>query len=62
MLGVRREGVTEAAGKLQKAGVIGYRRGHISVLDRRKLERLACECYEVVRKETARLLPWVAPH
>ena len=62
MLGVRREGVTEAAGKLQKQGVISYRRGHIKVLDRRKLERLSCECYEVVRRETARLLPWVAPH
>ena len=62
MLGVRREGVTEAAGRLQKAGVISYRRGHISVLDRPKLQRLACECYEVVRKETARLLPWVPPH
>jgi CRP-like cAMP-binding protein len=62
MLGVRREGVTEAAGKLQKAGVISFRRGHISVLDRPKLERLSCECYEVVRRETARLLPWVAPH
>jgi Mn-dependent DtxR family transcriptional regulator len=62
MLGVRREGVTEAAGKLQKAGVISYKRGHISVLDRRKLERVSCECYQVVRKETARLLPWVAPH
>jgi CRP-like cAMP-binding protein len=62
MLGVRREGVTEAAGKLQKAGIISYRRGQISVLDRRKLERWSCECYEVVRKETARLLPWVPPH
>jgi len=59
---VRREGVTEAAGKLQKVGVIRYRRGHISVLDRPKLEKHACECYEVVRRETARLLPWVAPH
>jgi CRP-like cAMP-binding protein len=62
MLGVRREGVTEAAGKLQKAGVISYKRGHINVLDRRKLEDLSCECYEVVRRETARLLPVVAAH
>ena len=62
MLGVRREGVTEAAGKLQKKGVISYRRGHIKVLDRPKLERLSCECYEVVRHETQRLLPYVAPH
>jgi CRP-like cAMP-binding protein len=60
MLGVRREGVTEAAGKLQKAGVIIYRRGHIKVLDRLRLEAMACECYEVVRVETARLLPQVA--
>ena len=62
MLGVRREGVTEAAGKLQHAGVISYRRGHIKVLDRTKLERLSCECYEVVRRESARLLPVVASH
>jgi len=62
MLGVRREGVTEAAGKLQKAGVITYRRGHIKVLDRPKLEQMSCECYEVVRRESARLLPFVAPH
>jgi CRP-like cAMP-binding protein len=62
MLGVRREGVTEAAGKLQDAGVISYRRGHIKVLDRPRLEGMSCECYEVVRRETARLLPPVAPH
>jgi CRP-like cAMP-binding protein len=57
MLGVRREGVTEAAGKLQKQGVIRYSRGQITVLDRPKLERLACECYAVVKRETDRLLP-----
>jgi CRP-like cAMP-binding protein len=57
MLGVRREGVTEAAGKLQKLGVIVYRRGQIEVLDREALERLCCECYGVVKKETDRLLP-----
>jgi CRP-like cAMP-binding protein len=61
MLGVRREGVTEAAGKLQKLGVIHYSRGHITVLDRPKLEALCCECYDVVRKETDRLLPYVPP-
>jgi CRP-like cAMP-binding protein len=55
MLGVRREGVTEAAGKLQKLGVIRYSRGAITVLDREELERLSCECYAVVRKETDRL-------
>jgi CRP-like cAMP-binding protein len=58
MLGVRREGVTEAAGKLQHAGVIEYRRGRITVLDRPRLEQMACECYQVVKKEFARLLPW----
>jgi CRP-like cAMP-binding protein len=55
MLGVRREGVTDAAGKLQKLGVIQYARGQITVLDRPKLEELSCECYEVVKKETDRL-------
>ncbi|WP_022975875.1 Crp/Fnr family transcriptional regulator [Nevskia ramosa] len=58
MLGVRREGVTEAASKLQKLGVIEYSRGKITVLDRPKLESLSCECYAVVRKETDRLLPY----
>jgi CRP-like cAMP-binding protein len=57
MLGVRREGVTEAAGKLQKAGLIRYSRGHIEVLDRPGLEQQACECYQVVKAETDRLLP-----
>jgi len=57
MLGVRREGITEAAGKLQRAGLISYRRGHISVLDRTGLEGHACECYAVVKQELARLLP-----
>jgi CRP-like cAMP-binding protein len=57
MLGVRREGVTEAAGKVQKLGVIHYNRGHITVLDRPRLEQLCCECYAVVKKETDRLLP-----
>jgi len=59
MLGVRREGVTEAAGKLQKLGVIEYNRGHITVLDRPHLEELSCECYAVVRRETDRLLPHI---
>jgi CRP-like cAMP-binding protein len=62
MLGVRREGVTEAAGKLQKAGLIQYSRGHISVLDRPGLEQRACECYQVVRKESERLLPDEVAH
>jgi len=57
MLGVRREGVTEAAGHLQEAGLIQYRRGHITVLDRDRLEQRACECYAVVKKEYDRLLP-----
>lgn len=55
MLGVRREGVTEAAGKLQKLGIIDYHRGHITVIDRPKLEALCCECYVVVKRETERL-------
>jgi CRP-like cAMP-binding protein len=58
MMGVRREGVTAAAGKLQKLGIIDYHRGHITVLDRPKLEQLSCECYAVVRRETDRLLPY----
>ncbi|MDA3920516.1 MAG: Crp/Fnr family transcriptional regulator [Salinisphaera sp.] len=61
MLGVRREGVTEAAGKLQVLGVIDYKRGHITVLDRPRLEQLSCECYAVVKKETDRLLPYLPP-
>jgi Mn-dependent DtxR family transcriptional regulator len=56
MLGVRREGVTEAAGKLQAEGLIEYRRGRISVLDRGRLEARVCECYAVVKKEYDRLL------
>jgi CRP-like cAMP-binding protein len=61
MLGVRREGVTEAAGKLQTAGIIHYRRGKITVLDRPKLERRVCECYRVVKNEFDRLLPYKLP-
>jgi CRP-like cAMP-binding protein len=57
MLGVRREGVTEAALKLQAAGLIRYARGHITVLDRSALEQRTCECYAVVKKEYDRLLP-----
>ena len=57
MLGVRREGVTQAAGRLQKAGLINYRRGHIEVLDRQGLEARSCECYRVVKNEYDRLLP-----
>jgi len=56
MLGVRREGVTEAAGKLQAAGLIEYSRGKIAVLDRARLEQRACECYAVVKRESDRLL------
>ena len=56
MLGVRREGITEAAGKLQRSGFINYRRGHISIIDRHGLELNSCECYAVVKKEMNRLL------
>ncbi|MET0498483.1 MAG: Crp/Fnr family transcriptional regulator [Steroidobacteraceae bacterium] len=61
MLGVRREGVTESALRLQSAGVISYARGHITVLDRPALERRTCECYAVVKKEYDRLLGMSAP-
>jgi hypothetical protein len=56
MLGVRREGITTAAGKLQKLGIIEYARGQITVLDRPRLEKLACECYAIVKMETDRVL------
>jgi CRP-like cAMP-binding protein len=64
MLGVRREGVTEAAGKLQNLDVIEYHHGHIKVINRPQLEALCCECYAVVKTETDRLLPypWPNPH
>jgi CRP-like cAMP-binding protein len=62
MLGVRREGVTEAAGKLQKLGVIKYSRGQITVLNRPRLEQLSCECYAVVKTESDRLLPLHTQH
>lgn len=58
MLGVRREGINEAAGDLQKKGAIEYSRGRITVLDRRVIEKLCCECYSVVKKETNRLMPF----
>ena len=61
MLGVRREGVTEAAGNLQKDGLIRYSRGRITVLERNKLEQRVCECYAVVRTEFERLLPYLPP-
>jgi CRP-like cAMP-binding protein len=61
MLGVRREGVTEAAANLQRAGLISYRRGHITMLDRKGLEQRTCECYSVVQKEYQRLLPVQTP-
>jgi CRP-like cAMP-binding protein len=57
MLGVRREGVTEAALKVQKAGLISYSRGHITIIDRSGLEKRTCECYKVVKEEYVRLLP-----
>jgi Mn-dependent DtxR family transcriptional regulator len=62
MLGVRREGVTEAARKLQEAGLIHYSRGHIVVLDRPGIEARACECYAVVKRESDRLLPEHTEH
>jgi CRP-like cAMP-binding protein len=61
ILGIRREGVTEIAGRLQSAGLIRYARGHILVLDRRGLERRSCECYVVIKKEYERLLPRGSP-
>jgi hypothetical protein len=57
MLGVRREGVTASAGKLQEEGIIRYSRGRITILDRAKLEKRVCECYGVVKRECDRLLP-----
>ena len=56
MLGVRRESVTEAAGKLQDAGMINYHRGHIELKDRGKLETVACECYGVMKEESDRMI------
>lgn len=60
MLGVRREGITDAIGKLQKRGVLRHSRGRITVIDRAQLERLSCECYAVVRRESERLLPYLS--
>ncbi len=57
LLGVRRQGITEAAGRLQKAGLIHYSRGRIAVLDRARLEAQVCECYAVIKREYDRLLP-----
>ena len=62
MLGVRRESVNEAAGKLQRQEVIEYSRGHVKVIDRAQLEQLSCECYAVVKNETERLLPYLPAH
>ena len=62
MLGVRREGVTESASKLQKLGLIKYKRGHITILDRKGIESKSCECYQVVKTEYDRLMPKVAEH
>lgn len=59
--GVRRQGVTESAGKLEREGLITYSRGTITVLDRAGLEKRACECYAVVKREVERLLPQPAP-
>ena len=59
MLGVRREGVTESAGKLQRLGMIHYNRGHVVVVNRPALESHCCECYAVVKREFGRLLPWI---
>jgi len=61
MLGVRREGVTQAAGRLQKLGIIDYKRGLITVIDRLKLEQMSCECYAAVVEETERLLHYLPP-
>lgn len=62
LLGVRREAVSESAGRLQKAGIIRYTRGRITILDGRRLRDRVCECYEVIRQEYARLLPRDCPH